>query len=96
VVCQGNYCNLGGRAEALRRRLEEHADTVNEVHDMAGKWDEPRPVMVRTANCLSMCGEVPNLILHPDKHIENGLDADGLESFICQHLSEELEPEPQV
>ncbi len=91
VICCGVYCNLGGRADALRRTLETHAHALNTAHDDAGKWNEPRPLQIRTATCLSMCGQGPSLILHPAGVTANDLDADSLQAFINTYLSPEAD-----
>jgi (2Fe-2S) ferredoxin len=75
----GQYCNMGGRVKPLYRQLEAHVVRIN--------GDQfPGPVKLEVANCLSMCGAGPNLMLYPDARAVNGLDADKLDQFLHQNL----------
>ncbi|MCU0499945.1 MAG: (2Fe-2S) ferredoxin domain-containing protein [Anaerolineae bacterium] len=56
VVCRGIYCNEGRRADHLLKAL----GPLLEAHQTG--TDLPQ-VKVETANCLSMCGAGPNLII---------------------------------
>lgn len=94
VICQGVNCNVGERAEPFYKALQAHADELNAAHDAAGKWDQPRPLMVRTANCLDMCEHGPNLIIHPDKQVINELDQEKLATLIAE-LDAEFAPEAE-
>lgn len=88
VLCCGVYCNLGDRADALHEQLQATATALNDAHDAAGKWNEPRPLGVKVATCLDMCGAGPNAVPHPGHHIANHLDAATLHQFIQAHLNE--------
>lgn len=86
IICCGVYCNLGGRADALRQQLEGHAEALNRAHDAAGKWNEPRPLGVKVATCLDLCEFGPNLVLHPGHHTVSELDAHKLQQLIDEQL----------
>jgi (2Fe-2S) ferredoxin len=79
VVCRGPYCNIGRRADRLCKRLEEALAEINGDH-------YPRPVKLEIANCLSMCGAGPNLILYPDGVIFNHIDDVALEAMLESYL----------
>ena len=79
VLCMGQFCNAGGRVKLLYRQLEAEVVAIN--------GDAfPGPVKLEVANCLSMCGAGPNLILYPEARAVNGLDAEKLRQFIENHL----------
>jgi (2Fe-2S) ferredoxin len=79
VVCRGQYCNLGRRADKLLKRLEVLVDEVN--------GDQyPKPVKLETANCLSMCGAGPNLVIYPAGVVCNGVEEAMLEAIADAHL----------
>jgi (2Fe-2S) ferredoxin len=44
------------------------------------------PVKLETANCLSMCGAGPNLVLYPDGKVFNHVDETALDEFIEANL----------
>jgi len=77
VLCMGPHCNVGGRAEPLYERLR-------------AEWGDPRPAFMargpvtwEIANCLSLCGGGPNLVIYPDEEWHHQLDADTLERVIA-------------
>ncbi|HLV36912.1 MAG TPA: (2Fe-2S) ferredoxin domain-containing protein [Spirillospora sp.] len=79
VLCMGQYCSMGGRAKQLYRLLEAQVAEIN--------GDQfPGPVKLETANCLSMCGAGPNLMLYPEARAVNELDEEKLNSIIQQYL----------
>lgn len=79
VLCRGPYCNLGRRADRLCQRLEAALDEIN--------GDQyPRPVKLETANCLSMCGAGPNLVLYPDGKVFNHVEETALGPIIEDYL----------
>jgi (2Fe-2S) ferredoxin len=79
VLCRGQYCNIGRRADKLYQRLEAVLDDIN--------GDQyPKPVKMETANCLSMCGAGPNLVLYPEGMAFNHLDEKALDEFINAYL----------
>lgn len=79
VLCMGQYCNMGGRVKPLFRQLEAEVTAIN--------GDAfPGPVKLEVANCLSMCGAGPNLMLYPEAQALNGMDAQKLRLFIENYL----------
>lgn len=81
VLCRGEYCNLGYRSDALIPRLQAAVDAAN-----ATRTDGPPCASFRTANCLSMCGKGPNLVVYPEDDVYNALDAARLETLIARYL----------
>ncbi len=80
VLCMGPYCNEGGRAEPLYERLRQ------ELGDPGPAFMSRAPVTWETANCVSLCGCGPNLILYPDEAVFNQLTLEKLEQIIVEHL----------
>ena len=75
VVCRGQYCNMGRRADKLLKRLEVLVDDIN--------GDQyPKPVKLEIANCLSMCGAGPNIVIYPEGVICNGVDEAMLDAIV--------------
>jgi (2Fe-2S) ferredoxin len=80
VLCMGEYCNLGRRADKLYKTLQP---LVAELNGAA----YPRCIKLETATCLSMCGQGPNLVLYPENISFNQLDEATLEKVIREHLA---------
>jgi len=78
VLCRGQYCNLGRRADQLYSRLEML------VREMNGDR-QPARVKLETANCLSLCGAGPNLIVYPANAVFNGVTLDQLEAIAAEY-----------
>ena len=79
VLCMGQYCNMNRRAKPLYTLLEAEISAIN--------GDEfPGPVKLEVANCLSMCGAGPNLMLYPQARAVNGLDEVKLRRVIQEYL----------
>lgn len=79
VVCRGQFCNMGRRADKLLKRLEVLIDEVN--------GDEyPKPVKLEIANCLSMCGAGPNMVIYPEGVVCNGVDETILDDIVEAHI----------
>jgi (2Fe-2S) ferredoxin len=79
ILCRGQYCNLGRRADNLYRRLEAALDEIY--------GDQyPKPVKLELANCLSMCGAGPNLVIYPEGTAFNHVDDAALEQVIDAYL----------
>lgn len=87
VLCMGQYCNMGSRAKRLYRELDA------QVADINGDTF-PGPIKLETANCLSMCGAGPNLMLYPEARALNGLDETKLRQFIETYLRPVSKPDP--
>jgi (2Fe-2S) ferredoxin len=72
---------MSRRADKLLQRLEVLIDDIN--------GDQyPKPVKLETANCLSMCGAGPNLMIYPDAIACNGVEEAMLEEIVNAHLRE--------
>jgi (2Fe-2S) ferredoxin len=84
VLCRGQYCNIGRRADKLYQRLET---AVAEAND--GVY--PPRIKLEVANCLDMCGAGPNLILYPDHIIYNHVD-----EVLLERIIERLKDEDSV
>jgi (2Fe-2S) ferredoxin len=80
VLCMGEYCNMGRRADAIFRVLNP---LVNE-HNR----DLPRSARVRfeTARCLSMCGKGPNCVVYPDDRAYSRLDPESALEIAREYL----------
>ncbi len=73
---------MGRRADKLLKRLEILVDEVN--------GDQyPKPVKLEIANCLSMCGNGPNLIIYPEALTFNAVEENMLEDIVATHLNDE-------
>lgn len=79
VVCRGQYCNMGRRADKIFSRLEEL------VTECTGD-QLPNPVKLEIANCLSMCGAGPNLVIYPEGIVYNGVELSMLPAILDAHL----------
>lgn len=76
---------MDGRADKLLRRLEKLVDEIN--------GDQyPKPVKLEIANCLSMCGAGPNLVVYPQDEIFNYVTEDMLDQIVNDYVRE---PEDQ-
>jgi (2Fe-2S) ferredoxin len=83
VLCMGEYCNLGRRADRLWRILEP---AVAELNGDA----RPPCIKLERATCLSMCAIGPNLVLYPEDRAFSELD----EAALRQIITDELRPCP--
>lgn len=80
VLCMGEYCNLGRRADKLYKTLQPLITEMN-----GGTY--PPCIKLETARCLSMCGQGPNLVIYPEDAAFNQLDEVTLEQIIREHLA---------
>jgi NADH:ubiquinone oxidoreductase subunit E len=65
---------MGRRSDKLLTILEARIDELN--------GDQyPKPIKLETANCLSMCGAGPNLIVYPEGAVYNAVDEAMLEAI---------------
>lgn len=79
VVCRGQYCNLSRRADKLLKRLEPLVDALN--------GDQyPKPVKLEIANCLSMCGAGPNIVIYPVGVVCNAVDETMLDQIVDNYV----------
>jgi (2Fe-2S) ferredoxin len=80
VLCMGEFCNLGRRADKLYKTLQPLVSEINgNVY--------PPCVKLETARCLSMCGQGPNLVIYPEDAVFNKLDEVTLEQVIREHIA---------
>jgi (2Fe-2S) ferredoxin len=82
VVCRGQFYNESRRADQLLRILQPIIDELNGD-------TYPPTIKLETANCLSMCGGGPNLIIYPEGIICNRVKETDLKSIVKAHLSGE-------
>ncbi len=75
VVCRGQYCNLGRRADTFYKRIEEAIREVDGDH-------YPPSIKLETANCMSMCGSAPNIGVFPAVGLFPEMTDEKLEQFI--------------
>ncbi len=75
---------MSGRAKPLYRQLDDAVYEMNDGDLFTG------PVKLEIANCLSMCGIGPNLMVYPEARAVNGLDAEKLDKVI-QRLEDDLD-----
>jgi (2Fe-2S) ferredoxin len=80
VLCMGQHCNHNSLAEPLYERLRQ------ELGDPRPAFMSRAPITWETANCLSMCGLGPNLVIYPEKIVYHALDLDTLERIIADHV----------
>jgi (2Fe-2S) ferredoxin len=81
VICRGQYCNIGRRAEHFYARLKERIDEINGDQ-------QPPPIKLETANCMSMCGMGPNLVIYPQAMLFSELDDAMIEQVIDDYLDQ--------
>ena len=79
VLCLGEYCNLGRRADKLWRILEPA---------VAGLNGDARPpcLKLERANCLSLCALGPNLVIYPEDLVFSKLDEAQVREIIAREL----------
>ncbi|MBL8148183.1 MAG: (2Fe-2S) ferredoxin domain-containing protein [Anaerolineae bacterium] len=79
VLCMGEYCNLGRRADKLWRMLEP---AIAELNGDA----RPPCLKLERANCLSLCALGPNLVIYPEDLVFSKLDEAQLREIIVREL----------
>ncbi len=73
IVCTGVNCKAAGCGQRIYRRLEA----------LLAEADPLRPpFLLRTANCLDMCGDGPNMVIYPGNRRYNHLDEDAAEAIV--------------
>ncbi|MCC6614323.1 MAG: (2Fe-2S) ferredoxin domain-containing protein [Anaerolineae bacterium] len=82
VLCRGEYCNLGRRADRLYKLLDAAVSDINAGYSFA-----ERPVKLEIANCLSMCAVGPNCVVYPEGTAYHELDEQALQQLIETHLA---------
>ncbi len=79
VICLGEHCNAGGRADFLFDRLTQAVEALNAEFVM------PR-ANLRPANCLDLCDDGPNLVIFPENRVFNHLDAPAIDQLVEEIL----------
>ncbi len=82
VLCMGQYCNQGGQAEPL------HDCLTRLLGERGPAWTMKGPVKWEIANCLSMCGAGPNLIVYPGEICYTHVDEKTLEHVVTGLVEE--------
>jgi len=73
IVCTGVNCGSAGCGQRIYRRLEA----------LLAEADPLRPPFrLRTANCLDMCADGPNMVIYPGNRRFNGLDEAAAEAVV--------------
>jgi len=83
VLCRGEYCNLGRRSDKLYPTLKQLVDEINADPSLV-------PCKLETANCLSLCGRGPNLIVYPEDAEFNALNDATLNTAVRDCLRKPL------
>lgn len=78
VVCRGVYCNEGRRADHLLKVLTP----LVEAHNGEGSLPQ---IKIETANCLSMCGAGPNIMVYPEQEIYNRVQTADLPRILSEN-----------
>lgn len=79
VMCLGEHCNAGGRADFLFNQLDQSVQALNAESVM------PR-ASLRPANCLDMCDDGPNLVIFPENQVFNHLDPAAIDRLVEEIL----------
>jgi (2Fe-2S) ferredoxin len=88
VLCMGQYCNRGGQAEPLYEMLRQR------LGEPGPAWSAPnKRLRWEIANCLSMCGAGPNLVIYPERVDHHYVDEATLEAILQKLLREADETE---
>jgi NADH:ubiquinone oxidoreductase subunit E len=82
VLCMGAYCNRGGQAEPLYEILRQALGEIGPA------WTSKKAVRWEIANCLSMCGTGPNLVIYPEDVAINHLDEKQLATILEEQLAQ--------
>jgi NADH:ubiquinone oxidoreductase subunit E len=80
VLCMGAYCNRGGQAEPLYNILRQR------LGELVPAWGSKKPLRWEIANCLSMCGAGPNLVIYPEDAAVNYLDEKQLAAILDEQI----------
>ncbi len=70
---------MSRRADAILKVLEPQIEALNgDAY--------PRPVKLEIANCLSMCGAGPNVVIYPTPIVLNDVQPEQVESIVREHV----------
>lgn len=89
VLCMGAFCNQGGQAEPLAAVLQTALGNPCPAFMARG------PLHWETANCLSMCGAGPNLIVYPDDRAYHALTPSSLRAIVAALQARVTAPDHQ-
>ena len=78
VLCMGEFCNLGRRADKLYKQLQPLIAEANA---------QGANLKLETTRCVNMCDFGPNLIIYPDNLIFNDMDEAKLTAIVREHLA---------
>jgi (2Fe-2S) ferredoxin len=82
VLCMGEYCNLGRRADILYRLLDMEIGDINAEYPRG-----ERPVKLEAAGCLSRCAMGPVCVVYPDDVTYDELDPESLQELVDRYLT---------
>jgi (2Fe-2S) ferredoxin len=70
---------MSRRADAILKVLESQIDALNgDAY--------PRPVKLEIANCLSMCGAGPNVVIYPTPVVLNDVKPEQVNAIISEFI----------
>lgn len=70
---------MSRRADAILKILEPQIDALNgDAY--------PRPIKLEIANCLSMCGAGPNVVIYPTPVVLNEVTPEQIETIVREHV----------
>lgn len=70
---------MSRRADAILKVLEPQIDALNgDAY--------PRPIKLEIANCLSMCGAGPNVVIYPASIVLNEVTPEQIETIVREHV----------
>lgn len=70
---------MSRRADAILKVLEPQIDALNgDAY--------PRPIKLEIANCLSMCGAGPNVVIYPTPVVLNEVTPEQIETIVREHV----------
>lgn len=70
---------MSRRADAILKVLEPQIDALNgDAY--------PRPIKLEIANCLSMCGAGPNVVIYPASIVLNDVKPEQVNDIISDYI----------
>ena len=89
LICNGSYCDPGGLAARLYRRL---AARLGEL----GQYDNPERVKRGLTPCLGVCAGGPIVVVYPEGIWYHHVDEAVLDRIIDEHLREDRPVEEYI
>ncbi len=77
IICNGKHCNADGSG----MHLYEYLDSLLEQYD----FFDP-PFKVRTANCLDMCDDGPNMVIYPGNRRFSHLTIEKIDTILTEEV----------